>query len=588
MSEFYFARNGVVDEELKEFQEKIEGFQNRTFDPEEFKHRRLIQGVYGQRQPAQFMIRVKIPGGRLNRNQVDGLCEAVSKYAKGSMHITTRQDIQIYFIKIGNIIPLLQTLADHGLTTRESSGATIRNIITSPFAGDGRDQLFDIMPAVEQTVHFFLRNRVTQHLPRKFKIGFSENEKDYAGASIHDLGFIAALSDGKPGFKVFMGGALGSNPMASRLYKEFIPVEETLLHALAILRAFDKHGDRSKRSEARLKFQLNKIGFETFLGYVEEELAAIQSEGIELPEIEAKIVEPEEFDYSNPFDRSAEAAKHFWFEQNIKPTVRKNEYMVIVRVPNGDFTPETLRALADQLDGWRDGNAKGYITLSDSQDAVLKGLVVAPENKKEFFGKIYDYLTSEGLGRPGHHSFADVITCLGSATCAAGITHSPGLARVLSEEFDDTWRQDARFEGATIHVSGCSNSCARHHVATLGFSGRADTTFSDEQQAPAYNLYYGGALLSAGEVRMGVKINEKILARRIPRFIHRLIEIFQNEASENASFDDFITGLSKERMTDIVAEFSSEKMPVEEDEMLHYDWGKDSPYVMEYGEGECS
>lgn len=584
---FYFDKTAVIEEELNEFETKIEGFQNRTLDPDEFKHRRLVQGVYGQRQPAQFMVRVKVPGGRLVREQIDALCKVVAERAKGPMHITTRQDIQIYFVKIGDIMPILRTLADHGLTTRESSGATIRNIITSPWAGHGRDQLFNIVPIVEQTVLYFLRHPETQHLPRKFKISFSENEKDYAAATIHDLGFIAKLSDGKPGFEVYMGGALGSNPMAGRVYKEFIPVEETLRHTLAILRAFEKHGDRSKRSEARLKFQLNKIGYEKFLAHVEEELQAIQSSGEGFPQLAAEFIEPANFDFSNPFDKASEAAQHFWFDNNVRPTVYQNEYMVLARVPNGDFTPDVFQALADAHDKWHSPEAKEYMRLSDSQNIVLNGIVVEGAQKKALFSEIYETLRGLKLERPGDHTFSDVITCLGSATCAAGITHSPGLATELSNQFEEVWRGDERFKGSVIHVSGCANSCARHHVATLGFAGRADTTFSDEQQAPAYNLYYGGALLSSGEVRMGVKINDKLLARRIPQFIRALIERFGQEGA-GSSFNDYVASISKEEMGRLVGSFSLEKMPAKEDERLHYDWGKESPYVMEYGEGECS
>lgn len=588
MSRFYFEKNNTVTEELKEFSGKIEGFQTRKIDPDDFKHRRLLQGIYGQRQPALFMVRVKIPAGRMEYDQVIGLSEATREYGRDLMHITTRQDIQVYYVKIKSLDPILQKLSDHGLTTRESSGATIRNIITSPFAGHLRDQVFDIMPAVKATVDFFMRHSETQHLPRKFKISFSENNDDLAASSIHDMGFVAREKEGKPGFKVMFGGALGPIPIEAKLYSEFVPAEELLLHTLAILRAFEKHGDRSKRSEARLKFQINKIGLEKFIGYVHEEVEGLRAENYQFPSFETPKTENAEFDFGNPFDAASEEELHVWYENNVVPSNLKDQYMVLVQVPNGDLSPETFIALADHHKGWHNGSHE-FITLTDTQNIVLKGLEVAPADKKARFSEIYGALKELGLGRMGEHVFSDVVTCMGSATCASGITHAPGLSTAVTERFEKAWLEEPRLKGATIHISGCSNSCARHHVSTLGFSGRADTTtFEGDQQAPAYNVFYGGALLPDSKVRIGQKISERILAKRIPDFIEAILEYFRKNASATESFDSFVANLDKEVVAGLVQKFSIEERPVEEKEALTYDWGKDTPYVMEYGEGECS
>jgi len=589
MASVRFERNNEVNEELKEFSEKINDYQNRVMSADDFKHRRLLQGIYGQRQPALFMIRVKIPGGNLDADMIEGIAQAVEKYGKDIIHITTRQDVQLYYVKYQNLMPFLELLADHGLTTREASGATMRNIITSPFAGSLRDQLFDVRPAVETFARFFMRNHETQHLPRKFKISFSDNEQDYAVSGMHDMGFIAKIVDGKPGFKVVIGGSLGSVPLTARVYKEFIPVEEALITTLGLLRAFNKHGDRSKRSEARLKFQLDKIGFEKFLAYVREEIDGLRKEGFVFPEVKVTLQKNEDFNFENPFELSKEAEEYHWFKHNVMATPRKNEYMAMVRVPLGDLTVETARALVKQHNAWHTPTPGGdYITLADSQNLVLKGLVVSPENKKAFFSEIHGFLKRHNLHGPGHRNFSDVVACLGSATCAAGITNSPGLGKELTNRYQNLWLGDDRFQNALIHISGCANSCARHHLATLGFSGRADSDFSETQQAPAYNVYFGGAALADGEVKIARKAPGKLLARRVPAFIDRVIEVFKKEAKAGESFQGYLERISDDEMNKIIEEFSLKSRPAQPEEELEFDWGKDTPYVMQYGEGECS
>ncbi|MES0491709.1 MAG: nitrite/sulfite reductase [Leptospirales bacterium] len=588
MSAIYFEKDDTVKKEIEEFSGKIEAFKNGSLDGDEFKHRRLMQGIYGQRQPEKFMVRIKIPAGHLTSEMVEGLSETADAFADGNVHITTRQDVQLYYVNLDSLIPLLDKIADFGITTREASGATLRNVITSAYAGSLREQNFNILPFVETVVRYFLRHPETQHLPRKFKVSFSENEDDLGVTSINDMGLIARIVDGKPGFKIMLGGSLGSTPIFSRVYKEFIPAKDLLLEMLSILRAFDRHGNRAKRAEARLKFQFEKMGYDKFIELAEKEKAGILEEKVEFPEIVVDIPPVADFDFSNPFDKSIQLDRHVWFNSNVKATIRKDEYMVIVQVPNGDIKTDVFLALSKAHKEWNDAGATEFITLVDNQNLILKGLVTTPEKKKEFFGNVFKTLKLLGLGKPGFHNIADAITCLGSATCASGITHSPGLATTLSEKMRNTWFEDERFQGSTIHISGCSNACARHQVATLGFSGRADKTFEDGKEAPAYNLFYGGDLLPDGKARLGRKVSEKLLAKRIPSFIEALVNYFKEKAGPETSFINFIAEIDENEMNNLVSKFSVKATPVESDEMLHYDWGKDKPYVMEYGEGECS
>lgn len=593
MKAIEFEKDKIVDDELQEFADKVEAFKEGTFDPEEFKLRRLIQGIYGQRQPDMFMIRVKIPAGHLTSDMINGLCDVADQYANGILHITTRQDFQLYYVSIDNLIPFLSLLAEHKITTREASGATIRNIITSAFADSLRDQEYNILPTVETVVRYFLRNEETQHLPRKFKLSFSENEKDLAVTSINDMGLIAATKDGKPGFKMVLGGSLGSTPMFSRMYKEFIDSQDLLWNILAVLRAFNRHGNRAKRAEARLKFQFEKMGFDEFCRLAEEQLQEIKAENMEFPEIEMDKVVCEDFDFSNPYNQQIAPDKYAWFENNVIATNRKNEYMIVVQVPLGDLKTDVFRNLNEAHKEWHHDTNGEFITLMDSQNLVLKGCVVGESEKKNYFNTIYKHLSSLGLNRSGYNYIGDPVSCLGSATCASGITHSPGLAEAISQQFHNLVKQDKSFTDTNLYISGCSNSCARHHVATIGFSGRADKTFAEGQEAPAYNVFYGGATLPDGEAKVGTKISEKLLAKRIPAFLNTLIGLYKEKdkeddtADSNGSFHKFIASIPKDEMTKIIKQLSVDVLPISKDETLTFDWGVDRQYVMEYGEGEC-
>jgi sulfite reductase (ferredoxin) len=262
--------------------------------------------------------------------------------------------------------------------------------------------------------------------------------------------------------------------------------------------------------------------------------------------------------------------------------------MIIVRIPLGDLSVETARELNQKHQHWAGADPDSYITLADSQNLVLKNIFVEPGEKSRFFGEVYDFLNTKNLAKTGIRNFGDVVACLGSATCAAGITHSPGMAKILTDMFQEKFLSDARYIDAVIHISGCANSCARHHLAALGFSGRADTEFSGNQHAPAYNVYFGGAALPDGKLRLGKKVSEKIYARRVPQLIESTIAWFEEKSNGSETFNTFLARLPLEELNSLVSRFNLKNMPARPEEELEFDWGKDTPNVMQYGEGECS
>ncbi len=592
MSVLTIERSDLVDKELSKFEDRVKKFQSGVLNTEEetsFKSRRLMQGVYGQRQSGEQMMRIKVPGGALTAQQLKKIADLTGELSQGILHITTRQDIQLHYIKLENVPKILDQLATVGLTTREACGNSVRNVSASPYTGLLRSQVFDVSSAVEASTLFFLRNQDTQALPRKFKIAFSENNEDHAVTGMHDLGAIAVIREGEPGFKVVVGGGLGSQPFPAALYSEFIPVSDILPHFLAIARIYNRHGNRVKRMKARIKFLVHeKWGIDKFRKECYSELDQIHKENISYPDIKVKIQAPENYNYSNPFDKHNESRLYFWYDKNVLPSIYADRYMILVNVPLGDLKPKQTYELCDFVLKQKnsiDPN-EHVITVTDDQNLVLRAISVISENRKAEFKKIYNFLIKLGLGDIGIHDMADPISCPGTSTCNLGITHSKGLARAIRKRIENRLLGDVKYDGATIHMSGCPNSCGRHHISTIGFFGRSDK-IDEFTQAPAYGVLIGGGNKKNGIILIGKRCN-KILAKRVPDFIDKIIDYYESNLQNGESFVEFCYRITKDEVNKILSTFDKENKSIQSSERINYDWGKDEqPYVVEFGEGEC-
>ena len=201
--------NDLSKADIIELDDKIKSFERGEQDPEKFRSFRLSRGVYGQRQEGVQMIRIKLPFGRFSADQLIRIADVADKYATNKMHITTRQDIQIHYVKMTDSPQLWAELEDAGITLKEACGNTVRNVTASPAAGIDPDELFDVSPYAHAFYDYFLRNPICQDMGRKFKVAFSSSDKDTGLTFMHDLGFIPRVVDGKKGFKVVIGGGLG-------------------------------------------------------------------------------------------------------------------------------------------------------------------------------------------------------------------------------------------------------------------------------------------------------------------------------------------------------------------------------------------
>jgi len=250
--------NPIVEKDIIDLADKIQLFHEGKIDEEKFRSLRLARGVYGQRQFGVQMIRIKLPYGKVTSDQLHRIADVSDEYSRGRLHITTRQDIQIHYVSLDRTPELWAELEKSDITLREACGNAVRNVTASETAGVDPKEPFDVSPYAHAVFQFFLRNPICQELGRKFKVSFSGTDDDTALSFMHDIGFIAKTKviNGEEvrGFKVMIGGGLGSQPRFADVAFEFLETHKIIPYMEAVLRVFDRYGERSKRAKARLKF----------------------------------------------------------------------------------------------------------------------------------------------------------------------------------------------------------------------------------------------------------------------------------------------------------------------------------------------
>src|SRR3954468_13507141 len=249
--------NPVVEKDIIDLEKKIRDFREGKIHDEKFRSLRLARGIYGQRQPGAQMVRIKLPFGKVTFKQILRIADISDEYASHNLHLTTRQDIQIHYVSLDRTPELWAKLAEDDITLREACGNTVRNVTASPTAGIDPEEPFDVSPYADAVFRYFLRNAICQEMGRKFKIAFSSNDKDTALTCMHDLGFIpkVKIENGEAirGFKVMIGGGLGAKPNRAKAADKLLPEALIIPYPEAVLRVFDRYGERTSRHKARLK-----------------------------------------------------------------------------------------------------------------------------------------------------------------------------------------------------------------------------------------------------------------------------------------------------------------------------------------------
>ena len=333
--------NPVVEKDIIELAERIEKFNEGKIDPDKFRSLRLARGVYGQRQPGVQMIRIKIPFGRMTTKQMKRIADISTEYGSANLHATTRQDIQIHYVSLQKTPELWAKLEQDSITTREACGNTVRNITASPKAGIDPQEPFDVSPYADEMFKYFLRNPVCQEMGRKFKISFSSSDADTGISFIHDIGFIPKLKviDGeeKRGFRVMLGGGLGAQPLPAVLGYEFLEEDQIIPVTEAILRVFDRYGERKRRVKARFKFLMNDVGLEEVLKLVAEEWKSLK---VKSYKINRNIVpEPSLASAVDSVEIPVELSAKYqsWENTNVFAQKQDGYFGVAIKLPKGDM-----------------------------------------------------------------------------------------------------------------------------------------------------------------------------------------------------------------------------------------------------------
>ncbi len=572
----------ILQREFDDFDTEAQKFLNGERDPAAFTGFRLKQGVYGQRQADVQMIRVKLPFGGVTPDQLDAFAEVAEKFAplrKG--HITTRQNIQYHHIPLQEAAKAIRRLGEAGLSTREACGNTVRNVVSDPFAGVCVGEPFDPTPYVGAFVRYFVRNSLTQLLPRKFKVAFTSTDQDIAVTGIHDLGFIPRIKNGQKGFEIRTGGGTALLPRVAYTLYDFVPLTEYLRVAEAVIRLFDRQDSlRVNRARARIKFFIDRIGIDAFRQLVDEEQKGdwIKERNFD-PEPLKFVDNEEERAPAKPTNPGSPNGDHRefnrWVAANVRPQRQEGFSTAEVKVSRGDLTPAQFRGLAHILRDFTGGNAR----MDDEQNLLLRWV------RNESLYDVWRRLKDLSLGDAGARQITDVVSCPGTDSCKMAITSSMGLARAVQEHVEALNIEDPLTKNIHIKISGCPNGCARHHLANIGFYGAA--LKFDKHQVPGYIIMLGGNY-DDGRPRIAQRLDVRVPAKRIPEATERFLHHYQANRREGEVFNDFVDRVGLEEFEALIKELSVAVKFDDEHQQEFVDWNRSGLYKLERGEGECA
>ena len=500
-----------------QFRDGIGRYIGGDWHDDRWKTFRLRFGIYEQRQAGEHMMRLKLPGGRVSLDQARTIARANAAHGGGDIHITTRQGVQLYFIPLKGLAPLVETLNQGGVTTREASGNTFRAVTACPKAGFCGAEHVDAAETAGALTRAWLRHPLTQHMPRKFKTTVSGCAQDCGLSSIDDLGFIATERDGKKGFRVVVGGGLGIAPTYATEVFDFVAEDALPAVQEAVARVHVAHSSRSNKNRSRIKFLVKTFGAEDFIRLVHEQYAEIQAyarrpwSGVQ---------------WSEGADEVGALRLRGIIDQGAsRPSVG-------VEVPLGWLTSVQLQKLADLAEhaGGRE------LRLTRDQNIVAVGL--DPARIEAFIKGV----RNAGLDASGRaHALDSLVSCPGTYTCAIGITDSHALAESLIDagpEFDG-------LPSLKVRVSGCHNSCGHHHIADIGFHGIAKKIGG--KPAPHYQLHLGG---SADNHAIAGPF---VPAKRAKKALRLLLEAIKADKQDGESVRDWAERLGADAIEDILA-----------------------------------
>ncbi len=572
----------ILEREFDDFDSEAAKFLDGQTPEDEFIGFRLKQGVYGQRQPAVQMVRVKLPFGGITPEQMDVFADVVEEFApRNKGHITTRQNIQIHHVPLEQMAVLIRRISDVGLSSREGCGNTVRNVTADPFAGVCAGEVFDPTPYVGAYVRYFVRHPTTQLMPRKVKTAFDGTAEDRAITGIHDIAFLARERDGVRGFEVRLGGGTSIMPRVAPTLVDFVTADDGayLKVAEACFRIFDRQDWlRVNRARARIKVLVDKVGIDEVRRMVEEEL---EGDWVAERDFTPDLFEYDEASgapgsYTGGLSPNGDTSA---FERFVAANVVQQKQAgfsaVTVKITRGDLTPEQFRGLGEVMRDFTGGHAR----TSVQQNLVLRWV------RDEALYDLWQRLSELDLGGAGADELVDVVSCPGTDSCKLGITASMGLNQAVQERVEALAIDDPLARRIHIKMSGCPNGCSQHHIANIGFYGASIKV--GEHTIPAYVAHIGGQY-EGGEIAMGARLKIRLPAKRVPDAVERWLRFYLDERERGEEFNAFATRVGTTAFEDRARDLA---MPVEfglDTMNMFVDWNRSGPFEVVRGEGECA
>jgi sulfite reductase (ferredoxin) len=558
--------------ELEELDIYINRHLAGELDAATLKVRRVPFGCYEQRRDGSYMVRIRTTGGALTPTQLQALAVIAERYGSKSIHVTTRQEFQIHDIALTDVVQSMRELLEFGLAARGGGGNTVRNILVSPEAGIGPDEVFDPSPYAFALTSRLIAESDSWLLPRKFKIAFANSSADTAYARFNDLGFIAELRNGHPGFRVYVAGGLGTKPQVGHLLHDFIPGDDVYAVTTAVKRLFDQHGNRKNRNAARLRFLWNSLGEARFRHLYEEQLQLLRAEGaapLALEAAPAAAVPP-------PVAPVADDSPGFqqWRQRYVEPQKQPGLYSVLVPVFLGNLSTGDATRLAQFLAPFGDR----VLRATFGQNLRLRNIPEA------LLPNVFHVVREIGELASAPRLLGNSIACTGADTCRLGICRPKGALGAVVDALSNSTLDLNQIPDFRLNLSGCPNTCGQHMLADLGFYG--NVARRGQQMFPAYAVV-AGARVGDGEARLAQPI-DRVSARDLPRFVEDVLQLWIEKKSLHASFADYIDAEGAQDIRAIADRYRSIPAP-EADRSYYCDWDSDEMFSLAgKAAGECS
>ncbi|MER7838972.1 nitrite/sulfite reductase [Streptomyces sp. NPDC096040] len=502
-----------------------------SIDPNDLRGRMRWWGLYTQRKPGidggktailepeelddkYFMLRVRIDGGRLTTQQLRVIGEISQEFARGSADVTDRQNIQLHWIRIEDVPEIWNRLEAVGLSTTEACGDTPRVVLGSPVAGIAEDEIIDGTWAIDQIHERYIGSKEFSNLPRKFKTAISGSPLLDVVHEINDVAFVGVEHpDHGPGFDLWVGGGLSTNPKIGVRLGAWVPLDEVPDVWAGVIGIFRDYGYRRLRTRARLKFLVADWGAEKFRQVLEDEY------------LKRKLV-----------DGPAPA----------QPLQRWRDHVGVHRQQDGNFyvgfAPRvgrvdgtTLAKIADLAEA----HGSGRVRTTVEQKMIILDVV---EDQVESLVEALEALDLTARPSPFRRG---TMACTGIEYCKLAIVETKARGASLIDELE---RRLPEFdEPLTINLNGCPNACARIQVADIGLKGQL--VLNDQgEQVEGFQVHLGGALgLEAG---FGRKVRGlKVTSDELPDYVERVLKRFQAEREDGERFATWASRASEEALS---------------------------------------